>query len=331
MKDSIYIFSNGELKREDNTFCFIDEKNNKNYLPVENINDLYVMGEVTVTKKFLEFMTKKKIIVHIFNYHGYYTGSYYPREHYNSGYMILKQSGYYQDKNSRLNIAKKFIEGSIKNMIKVLDYYSNRLEIEFEAGRGIEKLKNRISAVEEISQLMAIEGNAREHYYKTFDTIINNDKFKFERRSKRPPKNQLNALISFGNSMLYVTILGEIYKTHLDPRIGFLHSTNSRSFTLNLDVAEVFKPIIVDRTIFSLLNRKIIDQKDFVDKTGGILLSEEGRRKFVKKFDERLNTTISHRKLDRKVSYRRLIRLELYKLQKHLMDDEEYCPYISRW
>lgn len=89
---------------------------------------------------------------------------------------------------------------------------------------------------------MAVEGNAREIYYSAFDIIVDNEDFAFAKRTRRPPQNRLNALISFGNSLLYVTVLGEIYRTHLDPRIGFLHATNFRRFSLNLDVAEIFKP-----------------------------------------------------------------------------------------
>jgi CRISPR-associated protein Cas1 len=138
-------------------------------------------------------------------------------------------------------------------------------------------------------------------------------------------------MISFGNSMLYVLVLGEIYKTHLDARIGYLHTTNFRRFTLNLDIAEVFKPIIVDRILFTLIGKKIIQKNDFDKDLEGVLLKEDGRKKFVEEFDRRMKTTIKHKQLGREVSYRRLIRMELYKLEKHLMGEEEYTPYISRW
>ena len=127
---------------------------------------------------------------------------------------------------------------------------------------------------------MAIEGNIRNEYYHCFNKIIKNPEFEFSIRSRRPPRDNINALISFGNSLLYTTILGEIYQTQLDPRIGYLHSTNERRFTLNLDIAEIFKPIIVDRTIFSLLNKEVLTTSDFETNFNGILLSENGRKKF---------------------------------------------------
>ena len=130
---------------------------------------------------------------------------------------------------------------------------------------------------------------------------------------------------------MYTTCLSEIYKTHLDPRIGFLHATNFRKFTLNLDVAEVFKPIIVDRVIFTLLGRNIIKDEDFEKTTGGLLMKEKAKKDFVQEFENKLRTTIKHRKLGRNVSYRSLIRMELYKLQKHLMSEENYQAFVARW
>lgn len=330
MKKSIYIFNNGALKRKDNTVVFENETDRK-VLPIEDINDIYIFGEVDVNKKFLDFISQKQIIIHFFNYHGYYSGSFYPREHYNSGYMILKQAEYYLSEEKRQFIAAKIVEGSAKNMLNVVKYYDNRGKDVGEIKENINQLYERISCCQSASELMGIEGNIREVYYKSFEHIIDNDDFIFEQRTKRPPKNHLNAMISFGNSMLYVLVLGEIYKTHLDARIGYLHTTNFRRFTLNLDIAEVFKPIIVDRIIFTLIGKKIIQKNDFDKDLEGVLLKEDGRKKFVEEFDRRMKTTIKHKQLGREVSYRRLIRMELYKLEKHLMGEEEYTPYISRW
>lgn len=330
MKKTLYVFNDGEIKRKDNTLCF-ETNEGKKYFPIEDINDIFIFGEVSLNKSLLEFMSQKEILLHFFNYYGYYTGTYYPREHYNSGYMILNQAENYLDEDKRLLIASKFVEGSSKNILNVVRYYKNRDKDLQHIEESIISLQDRISCCTNIDELMGIEGNIRDIYYKGFNTIIDNDDFIFEQRTRRPPKNELNAMISFGNSILYVLILSEIYKTHLDPRIGYLHSTNFRRFTLNLDVAEIFKPIIIDRIIFTLLSKKMITKNDFEEDLGGILLKEKGRKTFVQEFDKRLVTTIQHRELGRSVSYRRLIRLELYKLEKHFIGEASYEPYISRW
>ncbi len=330
MKKRLYILNNGELKRKQNTLYFENDAGKK-FIPVEGISDLFIFGEVTLNKKLLAFLTKSKILIHFFNYHGYYIGTYYPREYYNSGLMILKQAEHYLDHEKRMNLAKKFVEGAVFNINKVLTYYNLR-GIDLDENLNIiNDLLSKIADCQHTDELMAIEGNIREQYYNGFDKIINSSDFSFEARTKRPPTNRLNALISFGNSLLYVEVLSEIYRTHLDPRIGYLHSTNNRRFTLNLDVAEIFKPIIVDRVIFTLLNKKIIKKSHFKDSLGGIYLKDNGRKKFLEKWEERLTTTIKHRKLNRNVSYRRLIRLELYKLEKHLLGDEEYKPFLAKW
>lgn len=330
MKKSIYIFSSGEMHRKQNTLYFEGEKGRK-YIPVENTGELFIFGEVTINKKLLEFLCQAEIMLHFFNHHGYYIGTFYPREHYNSGHMILKQAEYYLDNEKRLDIAKRLTQGAVSNIKKVLNYYINR-EVSLSAILNhIETFETSLNEQSSNDQLMAIEGNIREQYYKAFDLILTSPDFAFEGRTRQPPRNRLNALISFGNSLLYVSVLREIYKTHLDPRIGFLHTTNFRRFSLNLDVAEVFKPIIVDRIIFSLLNKEMIKSNQFEEEAGGIFLKENGRRIFVEEFDSRLNTTINQPELKRNVSYQSLIRLELYKIEKHLLGEKPYESFVSRW
>jgi len=331
MKKTVYIFSNGEIKRKQNTIYFETEDRKRKYVPIESVSEIMIFGEVSLNKKLLEYLTQKEIIIHFFNYHNYYVGSYYPREHYNSGLVILKQAENYLNPDKRLLLAKKFVEGSIKNMLKVVSYYKNRgvqlHDIEEEMNDLLFTLDMRTS----VDEVMAVEGNVRDTYYRGFDRIINNPDFRFEARTRRPPANRLNALISFGNSLLYVLVLSEIYRTHLDPRIGYLHSTNTRRFTLNLDVAEIFKPILVDRLIFLLLNKGLIKRSHFKNNLGGIYLKENGQKIFVKEWEKKLQSTIRHRGLGRNVSYRRLIRLELYKIEKHILGDKEYNPFVVRW
>jgi CRISPR-associated protein Cas1 len=331
MSESIYIFTSGELKRKHNTIYFETSDGQKKYLPIENVRDLHIFGEVTLNKEILEYLSQKEIILHFYNYYEYYVGSFYPREHYNSGYMILKQAEYYLDQEKRLELAKSFVKGAIDNIRKVLSYYTNRGKDLLKAKiQSIEDLAEGLEDCEKVDEIMGIEGNIRDIYYSCFNEITENEDFFIEERTKRPPSNYMNALISFGNSLLYTAILSEIYKTHLDPRIGYLHATNFRRFSLNLDIAEIFKPIIVDRIIFSLVNKKEITPKDFDEKLEGVYLKEKGMKLFVQNFEEKMKTTIQYKDLG-KISYRRLIRLELYKLEKHLLGEEKYSPYISPW
>ena len=327
MKRPIYIFSNGQLKREGNTLLLITEEEKK-VIPVETVEEILVFSELTFNKRLLEFLTQKHIPVHFFNHYGYYVGTYYPREYMNSGLMTLRQAEHYLNDEWRLGLARAFVYGALRNILFNLRVYVSRGKNLFEQVSAIEEILGHLNEPGSPAELMALEGHAREIYYTAFDVITENPEFHFERRSRRPPENRLNALISFGNSLLYVTVLSEIYRTHLDPRIGFLHETNERSFSLNLDLAEVFKPLIVDRVIFALVNRREIKAEDFREELGGIYLKERGMKRFLEAYDAHLSETVMHKGLKRKVSYRRLIRLECYKLYKHFLGEEIYFPYV---
>lgn len=326
LAEPIYIFSAGTLRRKDNSLV-LETETGKRHIPVENVAEIKVFAEVEFNKRLLEFLTQKNIPVHFFNHYGYYVGSYYPREFLNSGLVVLKQAEFYLDQKKRMHLARKFVEGAMKNMVSVLKSY-DRPSLK----DSIEALSEKLHALDRcdtIEELMAVEGNAREIYYESFDEIITVEEFEFERRSRRPPENELNALMSFGNGLLYTSVLSEIYRTHLDPRIGYLHTTNNRSFTLNLDLAEVFKPIVVDKLIFTLVNRKQIKAKDFHESVEGIALKDGAKKLFVQAFEEKLKESVYSRRLKRYVSRRTLIRMEAYKLEKHILENEPYEPYVE--
>jgi len=328
MEYPLVLLKSGKLKREANTLVFISEEEKK-VVPINAISEIEVFGELEINKRVLEFLTYHKIPVHFYNYYGYYVGTFYPREHLNSGYVILKQAEHRLNPQFRLYLAKNFVIGSALNITKNLKAYTSKHpEIKKNIGE-IAELLELIEEAEDIPTLMAIEGNIRELYYKCFTKFLK--KFPFEKRIKRPPSDEVNALISFGNSLLYTKVLSEIYSTHLDPRIGYLHETNMRSFSLNLDIAEIFKPIIVDRVIFFLINKGILKEKDFSREVGVCYLNKDGKEKFIRAFEKKLSSTIKHKKLGRNVSFRRLIRLECYKLIKHLIGDETYKPFIMWW
>lgn len=129
----------------------------------------------------------------------------------------------------------------------------------------------------------------------------------------------------------YTLCLRAIHQTQLNPTISYLHTPGERRYSLALDIAEIFKPIIVDRVIFKVLNRKEIQEKHFDWKLNKCLLNSTGKKIFVKALEDRLQETIQHRSLKRSVSYKHLVKLECYKLAKHLLGMEEYKPFKMYW
>ena len=330
MRDSYYLFSSGELKRKDNTLQFIKPTGEKRNLPIEVIYDIYAFGEITINTKLINFLSQTGICVHFFNYYEFYAGSFYPREKLVSGDLLVQQVGFYTDYKQRVSLAKKFVYGATENILRNLKYYNVRGRDLNEEIESITKLEESLDSYNRIDEIMGIEGNVHRIYYRSWNKIINQE-IDFEKRVKRPPDNMINSLISFLNSVLYTKILSEIYRTQLNPTISYLHEPSVKRFSLSLDVAEIFKPLIVDRLIFYLLNKNIISENDFDKESNFLRLKENVLQNIMGEVEKRLKTTIKHRTLNRDVSYRYLIRLELYKIIKHLLGEKEYSPFKIWW
>ena len=338
MKKTFYLFNPGILERKDNTLKFTpcaddgerpDANAQSRYLPVEDISEFYVFGSLRANSALFNFLGQKDIAMHFFDYYENYTGSFMPRDSLLSGKMLLAQTSHYQNQKKRMAIARKFIEGAAYNMVKNLQYYNRRGKDMEDIMELMNKLSVQIPDMQTTEELMGIEGQIRQYYYEAFDLIIND--FEMGNRTKRPPQNEVNALISFGNMVCYTICLRAIHQTQLNPTISYLHKPGERRYSLALDIAEIFKPIIVDRVIFKVLNRKEIQEKHFDRKLNKCLLNTAGKKIFVKAIEDRLGETIKHRSLHRSVSYRHLVKLECYKLAKHLLSMEEYKPFKMYW
>jgi CRISPR-associated protein Cas1 len=278
----------------------------------------------------VDYLAKNGIPIHFFNYYGFYEGTFYPRETLVSGDLIVKQAAHYLETVKRVKLAKLFVEGACGNILRNLKYYARETpELEVHI-TSIESEFSRLVSTVSIPEVMNVEGRIRDIYYSALDAMFPED-YKIIKRTRMPPTNRMNTLISFGNSLMYTTVLSEIYNTQLNPTISFLHEPFERRFSLALDVSEIFKPIVVDRIIFKLVNKNMLDAECFRGEIGDMLLSEKGKKIFLHEYDEKLTTTIKHRGLERNVSFKRMIRLELYKLVKHCLGEKEYKPLVMWW
>ena len=273
-------------------------------------------------------MAQNKISIHFFNYYNFYTGSFIPKEYLPSGFLLVKQVKSYLDLKKRLEIAKEFVLGSCHNTIKNLIHYKKQEKKVQETIEDIKKEMEKIPKCEKRAELMAIEGRIKHFYYQSFSEILG---IEFKKRVRQPPDNMINCLISFGNSLLYTETLSQIYHTQLNPTISYLHEPGERRYSLALDIAEIFKPIIVDKIIFKLINNKMIKEKHFLKELNFCYLNKKGRRLFLENFDKRLSMTIFYQKLKKHISYKGLIRLECYKLIKHLIGEQKYQSFKMWW
>jgi CRISPR-associated protein Cas1 len=330
MKKSIYIYTNGELHRKDNTLSFAPYGGSAKSLPIEEISDIYLMTEMTLNSKILELLSKYGIMVHFFDYYTNYVGTYYPKENLLAGNVLVQQAKAYLDESHRLRLAREFVQGATDNILRNLRYYKNRGLDLAEIMDAVQILREGSDTAADISELMGYEGRIHTAYYSSFETITGN-KTEFEKRVRHPPDNMMNTMISFINGMIYGRCLNEIYRTQLNPTISFLHEPGTRRFSLSLDVSEIFKPLIGDRLLFSLINKNQITEKDFTRELNCLHLKKRASQVIARALDDRLKTTIFHRELKKKVSYQYLMRLECYKLIKDIMGEKPYKPFVMWW
>lgn len=330
MQQSFYVYNNGDLKRKDNTLRFTSYDGEKRDIPIERISDIYVMSEMSFNTTFLSYISQYGIPIHFFNYYNFYTGSFYPKESNLAGQLLVNQVQHYTEYDKRLLIAKKFIQAAADNIYRNLRYYNGRDKNVSDYMKDIDSLRTGLVGVKSIQELMGIEGNIRKKYYAAWSVIINQE-IEFDKRVMHPPDNMINSLISFVNSLVYTRTLSEIYHTQLNPTISYLHEPGIRRYSLCLDISEVFKPLIGDRLIFSLLNRKQITEKSFTKELNYLHLKKNASKLIVSEFEKKMKQTIMHKELGRQVSYQYLIRLEAYKLIKHLIGEKEYEGFRIWW
>jgi len=327
MDHDYYIVNDGVLTKSDFSILFENEENRVS-IPVETTNSINIYSDVVLSSNFLKLISKNKLSVNIFDTFGNYIGSFYSAQQRNRMEMLVTQVQIYADASKRLQYAKTIDIASIHNLRCNLKYYykqQNSSVLE----EGISYFSKAIKEMNEapsIEKVLLIEGRCRQKYYRYVNQMIHNEDFVMTERTKRPPKDAINSLFSFGNTCLYQRISQIIHRTSVDVRISFVHSAMKRYENLNLDIADIFKPIIVDRVIFSLINKKRIHAvRHFVQENGGVFLNTEGKRLFISEFEEKMQQVITIG--NQPYTYERLIMNEIKKLGKSFLGEEVYKAY----
>lgn len=330
MKNNYHITKNGRLKRNQNTLLIVDEEDKKHRIPVEQVESIYIHGQIDINTKLADFLNKKGVEIHIFGWNGQYSGSLVPKRGQVSGQTVVKQVEYYKNDTKRQNIAKEFVSAYIDNMVRNLKYYQRNTSNDYKSLiSNVEDSKDTLNFASNIDEIMGAEAEARSKYYEVFEKEI--DEFDFKNRNYNPPQNEVNAVISYLNSLLYTNVISAIRKTALDPTVSYLHQPGERRYSLSLDIADLFKPIIVTRVSIRLFNRNQLSEDSFESELNKVLLSDEGQEICLKEFEKQMDKTVEHPELNRHISYQYLPQLESYKIKKHLIANEDYNAFRKWW
>ncbi len=317
---TFYITQDGSITRDGNTLYFIGT-DFKKHMPVFNIRDIIISAKVSLSSWALDYLSKLGIVVHILTQSGKYMSSLIPGNRNEKGTnTVLQVKAYLSSK--RMEIASEMVMGIKHNILNNLKYYNKENSL----SSFIDQIESYFPDRSNINKILGTEGNIWSVYYSTFPlTYKNYPEFK---REFHPPKDKLNAMISYGNSLLYTNVLSSIIISGLNPSISFLHEPSERSFSLALDLADIFKPLIVERIIGTLVNKNILTDHDFNKESSSCYLSTSGRRKFIENYDNKLKSVIKVN--TNYLSYSSLLDREAYNLLRSLKNNEKYISYKGR-
>lgn len=329
MKKIFYIYKSGSLVRKDFSLLLEEKNGNVLYIPIEQINLIICFSDVNLNKRVLGILNSYSVSIFFFNYYGDYIGRFTPKK-YSDGKIIINQVEAFNN-HKRIHIAKKIVLTEIKNTLAVIKYYDKKYHNLQPMILMIEECLKPLDDTKTVDELFLIEARAKKIYYSCFDWIIKNPNFTFDHRSFYPPKNEINALLRYGYAILYANVLSDIDKSPLLPQISFIHSLSKQSDSLQFDIADMLKPILIDRLVFRMINKQQIKIDHFEYKeNGACYLNKEGIKIYLNEYEKLMEKSI---KIGNKYySYRNIITKEVYKLSNYIEGkSKDYKPYVMEW
>lgn len=303
-------------------------------LPAEPMEVISVFGSVQITTQCIEECLRRGINILFYSTKGAYYGRLISTSHVNVQRQ-RKQSEIGKNEKFKLAFSKKIIDAKIRNQIVILRRYARGRNIEIE--RSIIEMQNmqkKLLFAERVEQIMGYEGTAAKIYFQVLGNLIDSE-FKFSGRSRRPPRDPFNSLISLGYSIMMNEIYGKLEGKGLNPYFGLMHKDREKHPTLASDLIEEWRAVLIDSTALSMLNGHELLKEDFYSNSEepGVFLVKQGFSKYIKKLEGKFRTESKYLSyVDYSVSFRKAIDLQIGQLIKAIEteDVDEYCPIIIR-
>lgn len=294
---------------------------------LENLKEVVVCGPVQLTTQTIHECLKINIPIHYLNYHGRYVGSSFPMFHFHG---ILREAQWrtHFDDTKALSFARIIVGSKIRNIRTLMMRYlrDNRTEEDFAQFGQLKSLSRKAAVSDNEDSLRGVEGAASRIYFGRFADYIKpgmRNEFPFNGRNRRPPKDPVNAMLSFGYSLLAKDAAGAAVRVGFDPFCGFYHSMKYGRPSLALDMMEFFRQPIVDSVVISAVNNSIFKKTDFLQYQNVFYLNERGRKKFLVQYEMRKKDLITHPQFHYRLSYERTIELQYRLLGKYMLKEIE--------
>jgi CRISPR-associated protein Cas1 len=318
-------------------------------LPLLKVEQVVVYGDITISTAALLALLEQQAEVCFLSYHGQFKGRLSNGFTKNGGLRIAQhRRAVANNAHQALLAAKAFVAGKLANMRTLLLRANRKLDDE-EVKQAIKRMAGLIEQIERLEsdglpppdpskpqansawgRLLGLEGSGSACYFGVFGKLLKHD-LGFTKRTRRPPTDPVNAMLSFGYTLLTNQVAAAVNLVGLDPYVGFLHGSKYGKPAVALDLVEEFRPIVVDSVVLTLVNTGAIKRTDFVETMGAFQLTEAGRKTFLQKYEERLNTTIQHPTFGYQVTYRKAIEVQARLLAKWLTGEvPAYIPFVVR-
>lgn len=335
---TLYLVRQGTtLRKEQGRFLVKTQEENQPMksleVPIQEVDRVLVFGNVQLSTSAISSCLEAKIPVIFLTQWGDYKGHLWSAE-YCDLQIEAAQFRRHQDLEFRTRIAAQIVCGKLANSKHLLLRLNRKRQSQrvVEAIEQINQVQKTITHPQQnhtIEQLMGYEGVASKDYFAALGALIANDGFSLTERNRRPPKDPVNSMLSFGYTLLFHNVLSLILAEGMNPYLGNLHGSERKEAFLGFDLMEEFRSPVVDTMVMRLINQKIMSPTDFTgpNEEGGIYLLDPGKRVFLKHFEERISKSIKHPDSSEEVSYRRVIQLQIQRYKKTLLEGVPYEPF----
>ncbi|MBE9006362.1 type I-D CRISPR-associated endonuclease Cas1 [Fortiea sp. LEGE XX443] len=303
-------------------------------IPLIKIDGVVILGRATVSPAVISELLERHIPLTFLTENGRYLGRIEPEVTKN----IFVRKAQWQaagESSQAIHIVQGFVRGKLKNYRQLLTR-RQRESPDIDLSKNITHLEQAIAPIDtthNINSLRGLEGAGSAAYFGCFNQLIRNADFQFSHRLRRPPTDPVNSLLSFGYSLLRHDVQGAINIVGFDPYLGYLHCDRYGRPSLALDLMEEFRPLIVDAVVLSTLNKQLLTTADFVTEplSGAVSLTPEGRKTFLRLYQQKKQTEFKHPVMGRKCTYQEAFELQTRLLAKYLMGEtEKYPPLVLK-
>lgn len=300
-------------------------------VPLIKVDQVIVFGNVNITPYTIALLLENGVEVCYLSNYGKYRGRLIPEIHKNS---LIRLKQYEMSKNYMkcMYASRAFTTGKLSNMRSLLMRYNRRLHDD-EITEAIKRIKKNIESIkntQKIDSMRGFEGAGSAEYFSAFKKLLKQD-LGFDGRTRRPPTDPINSLLSFGYTLLTNDIFSVVNLVGLDPYIGLLHTEKHGKPSLVLDLVEEFRQVIVDAIVLKLINNYSLTMDDFKKDLDTYYLSESGKKVFLKEYETRKNTEIKHPLFGYKTTYKHCFELQVRLFSKYLIGEvDKYIPFIWR-